>query len=51
MLTQLYDDDPAVVEATISALEEIAGFDFKEGRDLDAQKEAWRRWLQAQLGK
>ena len=51
LLRSLYDDDPTVVQATILALENIAGFDFKEGRDLDAQKEAWRRWLQAQLGK
>ena len=49
LLRSLYDDDPAVVTATVIALEKISGFDFKEGRDFSAQQEAWRRWLQSQL--
>lgn len=49
LLRSLDDRDDAVAEATLGAFAKIAGFDYAEGRDAAEQKEAWRRWAQAQL--
>jgi HEAT repeat protein len=49
LLRALNDDDEAMVAAAIQALERIAGFDFSKGRTSDKEKEAWRRWLSAEL--
>ena len=51
LLLALDDADPAVVASTLRALENIAGFTFSDGRDPESEKEAWRRWLQARLGR
>ncbi len=49
LLRTLDDRDPAVAAATVGAFAKIAGFDYAEGRSDDEQREAWRRWAQAQL--
>lgn len=49
LLRTLDDRDTAVAEATLGAFAKIAGFDYAEGRDAAEQREAWRRWAQAQL--
>jgi HEAT repeat protein len=51
LLLGLDDTDPAVVASTLRALESIAGFTFSDGREPASEKEAWRRWLQARLGR
>ena len=51
LLLSLDDGDPAVVASTLRALESIAGFTFSDGRDPESEKEAWRRWLQARIGR
>jgi len=49
LLRALEDADPLVSNAAVGAFEDIAGFSYAEGRDLERQREAWRRWAQAQL--
>jgi HEAT repeat protein len=49
LLRGLDDADPGVVEASVYALEQVAGFHMKDGRDAREEKEAWRRWASAQL--
>ncbi len=49
LLRGLDDRDDAVAKASLSAFSKIAGFDYAEGRSEDEQREAWRRWAQAQL--
>ena len=40
----LDDADPVVVEAARAGLEKIAGFNFRQGRTVEQEREAWRRW-------
>ena len=49
LLRALEDGDPLVSNAAVAAFEDIAGFSYAEGRDLDRQRQAWQRWAQAQL--
>jgi FOG: HEAT repeat len=49
LLRTLDDADEGVRTASVKALEGIAGFSYAEGRDLEQQREAWRRWAQAQV--
>lgn len=49
LVRALEDADPAVSGAAVAAFEDIAGFSYAEGRDLDRQRQAWRRWAQSQL--
>ena len=49
LMRALDDPDPLVSNAAVGAFEDIAGFSYAEGRDLDRQRQAWRRWSQAQL--
>ena len=51
LLRALNDKDEAVVVAAVDALARIAGFDFSKGRSADKEREAWRRWVSAQLRK
>jgi hypothetical protein len=44
----LDDADEAVASEAVLAFEGIAGFDYREGRELGEQKAAWRRWASAQ---
>ncbi len=44
----LSDDDPQVVESTLTALRQIVGYDFAEGRTPEEHIAAWQRWLAAQ---
>lgn len=48
LVRALDDEDPQVAEAAIPALEQIGGFSMGEGRTWEQQREAWRRWGQAQ---
>lgn len=48
LLRALDDEDPIVAEAAIPALEQVGGFSMGEGRTPEQQREAWRRWAQAQ---
>lgn len=43
----LDDADPDVAAAAVAALEGIAGFSMGQGRDVAAEREAWRRWIAA----
>ena len=49
LLRGLDDKDETVAAAAVDALERIAGFDFSEGRSEDKEREAWRRWISAEL--
>ena len=49
LLKTLDDKDTDVVDASINALETIAGFNFDEGRTKPKQIEAWRRWINQRL--
>ncbi len=49
LLRCLDDADPQVVAGALGAFEAVAGFSYAEGRDSERQREAWRRWGQAQL--
>jgi len=49
LLRSLDDKDETVSKAAVDALERITGFDFAEGRSKDKEREAWRRWVSAQL--
>lgn len=49
LLRALDDEDPGVAEAAIPAFERIGGFSMGEGRTPEQQREAWRRWGQAQV--
>jgi len=49
LLRALDDADPDVAAAAIPAFEHVGGFSMGEGRNLDQQKEAWRRWAAAQV--
>jgi HEAT repeat protein len=49
LLRTLDDGDEGVRQASVKALESVAGFSYADGRDLEQQREAWRRWAQAQL--
>lgn len=51
LLKTISDEDKDVSRASIKALESIAGFDFQKGRNQPQQKEAWKRWVNQQLGK
>jgi len=51
LLRSLNDKDETVIAAAVDALERIAGFDFSKGRTADKEREAWRRWVSAQLRK
>jgi HEAT repeat protein len=46
----LDDADTAVQAAAVGAFEALAGFDYRQGRSLAEQKDAWRRWAGAQGG-
>lgn len=48
LVRALDDEDLQVAEAAIPALEQIGGFSMGEGRSWEQQREAWRRWGQAQ---
>ena len=37
------------VDTEVRAFESIAGFSYAEGRDLERQRAAWRRWAQSQM--
>ena len=45
LMMSLSDSDPAVVTESITALENISGQSFADGRDQAQQIEAWQRWL------
>jgi HEAT repeat protein len=49
LLRALDDRDESVATGAVDALEKLAGFSYEEGRSPEEQKEAWRRWAQAQL--
>ena len=49
LLRALDDADVGVQLAAVSAMEQVAGFSYAEGRDAEQQRAAWRRWGQAQL--
>ena len=49
LLRALDDADPVVSEAAVPAFERIGGFTMGEGRTPEQQREAWRRWGQAQV--
>ena len=49
LLRCLDDTDANVVTAAVGAFESIAGFSYAEGRDLERQRAAWRRWAQSQM--
>ncbi len=49
LLRCLDDHDETVVEATTQALTNIAGFSMADGRDATQEREAWRRWVTAEL--
>ncbi|MEC7947568.1 MAG: HEAT repeat domain-containing protein [Myxococcota bacterium] len=49
LLRALDDGDAGVQVAAVAAMERVAGFSYAEGRDADQQREAWRRWGQAQV--
>ena len=43
----LEDDDPEVAAAAVKGLEKVAGFSYAEGRTVDQEREAWRRWARS----
>lgn len=45
LMMALGDSDPLVVTESITALENISGQSFSDGRDEAQQIEAWQRWL------
>ncbi len=49
LLRCLDDADEAVSAEAVRAFEKVAGFSYADGRDLDEQKAAWRRWAAARL--
>jgi HEAT repeat protein len=49
LLRTLNDADQRVVDETIGALEDIAGFSFSEGRDSEEERQAWVRWTQSRI--
>lgn len=49
LLRALDDGDAGVQVAAVGAMERVAGFSYAEGRDAEQQREAWRRWGQAQV--
>jgi len=49
LLRALDDGDAGVQVAAVAAMEHVAGFSYSEGRDAEQQREAWRRWGQAQV--
>ena len=49
LLRTIDDPDDLVAKAVIGALEKVAGFNFSEGRTKAQEKEAWRRYVSAQL--
>jgi len=49
LLRSIDDEDSTVAKAVIESLEKVAGFTFSEGRSADQEKEAWRRYVSAQL--
>lgn len=49
LLVGLDDPDPSVAEASVRAMEEIAGFTFSEGRTAAEQKAAWKRWASTDI--
>jgi len=49
LLRNIDDEDEKVASAVIDALEKVAGFAFSDGRTAAQEKEAWRRWVSAQL--
>ena len=49
LLRCLDDHDDTVVGSTTDALENIAGFSMADGRDVEQEREAWRRWVTTEL--
>lgn len=49
LVRALDDADAGVQRAAVGAMERVAGFSYAEGRDAEQQREAWRRWGQAQI--
>lgn len=44
LVRSLHDEDSAVVEAALTALQEINGFSYAEGRTREERIQAWCRW-------
>jgi HEAT repeat protein len=49
LLRAMDDPDETVSALVIPALEQVAGFSYKEGRTTAQEKEAWRRYVSDQL--
>jgi len=49
LLRAMDDSDESVAAMVIPALEQIAGFSYKEGRTTAQEQEAWRRYVADQL--
>lgn len=49
LLIALDDPDPAVAEAAVRAMEQIARFTFSEGRTAEEERAAWKRWASAEI--
>lgn len=49
LLRALDDDDPSVSAVAVTALEQLSGFSFADGRDEQEERAAWRRWATTQI--